>query len=73
MRELQKRPGCDYESILRQKAGEPDLEKVQMAAFEQAKLVKKDKKDVVSGAIVNMPSSFTKPLDYSIELLIRTD
>jgi hypothetical protein len=28
MRELPKRPGCEYESILRQKAGEPDLEKV---------------------------------------------
>ncbi len=73
MRELQKRPGCEYESILRQKAGEPDLEKAQMAAMEQAKLLKKDKKEVASGAIVNMPSSFTKPLDYSIELLIRTD
>jgi hypothetical protein len=44
-----------------------------MAAMEQAKLLKKDKKEVASGAIVNMPSSFTKPLYYSIELLIRTD
>ena len=26
------RPGCDYESIKRQMAGEPDLEKVQMEA-----------------------------------------
>jgi hypothetical protein len=44
-----------------------------MAAMEQAKLLKKNTKEVASGAIVNMPSSFTKPLDYSIELLIRTD
>jgi hypothetical protein len=28
---------------------------------------------LVSGAIVAMPSTFTKPLDYSISLLIRTD
>jgi len=26
------RPGCQYESNLRQIAGEPDLEKIQMAA-----------------------------------------
>ena len=44
-----------------------------MAAHEQAKLLKKDTKEVVSGAIVAMPKSFTKPLDYSISLLIRTD
>jgi hypothetical protein len=73
MRELPKRPGCEYESVFRQKAGEPDLEKTQMAAHEQAKLLKKDTKEVVSGAIVSMPKSFTKPLDYSISLLIRTD
>lgn len=26
------RPGCEYESIVRQRAGEPDLEKLQMEA-----------------------------------------
>lgn len=30
MRDLPNRPGCEYESTLRQKAGEPDLEKVQI-------------------------------------------
>ena len=35
------------------------------------KLLKSAKKDVVSGANVAMPSSFVKPLDYSIELLVR--
>ena len=73
MRELPKRPGCEYESVFRQRSGEPDLEKIQIAAHEEAKLLKKDKKDVVSGAIVSMPNSFTKPFDYSISLLIRTD
>lgn len=34
MRELPKRPGCEYESVFRQRCGEPDLEKVQMAAHE---------------------------------------
>ena len=33
--------------------------------------MRKDKKDVVSGAIVNMPKTFLKPLDYSIDLLVR--
>lgn len=55
MRELPKRPGCEYESVFKQRSGEPDLEKVQMAAHEQAKLLKKDKKEIVSGAIVAMP------------------
>lgn len=73
MRDLGYRPGCEYESILRQKAGEPDLEKVQMAAHEQQKVLKKEKKDVVSAAIVNMPKGFLKPLDYSVDLLIRSD
>lgn len=36
-------------------------------------LLKKDKKDIVSGAIVQMPSTFLKPLDYSVELVIRAD
>ena len=44
-----------------------------MAAHEQAKMLKADKKEVVSGAIVKMPSTFTKPLDYSVDLLIRSD
>ncbi len=73
MRDLPKRPGCEYESVFKQRSGEPDLEKVQIAAKEQAKLLKKDKKEIVSGAIVAMPSTFTKPLDYSISLLIRSD
>ena len=28
MRDHPKRPGCEYESVFRQRAGEPDLEKV---------------------------------------------
>ena len=28
MRDLPNRPGCEYESVLRQRAGEPDLEKL---------------------------------------------
>ena len=28
MRDLPNRPGCEYESVLRQRAGEPDLERV---------------------------------------------
>ena len=28
LREQPHRPGCEYESILRQRSGEPDLEKV---------------------------------------------
>jgi hypothetical protein len=35
-------------------------------------LLKQNKKDVVSKAIVPMPKSFIKPLDYSIDLLVRT-
>jgi hypothetical protein len=66
------RPGCEYESVLKQRRGEPELEKIQFAAFEQQKLLRKDKKDIVSGAIVNMPKTFLKPFDYSIDLLVRT-
>jgi len=33
-RDMPNRPGCEYESVLRQRAGEPDLESVQMAAHE---------------------------------------
>jgi len=29
-----KKPGCEYESVKRQMAGEPDLEKTQMKAHE---------------------------------------
>ena len=67
------RPGCEYESILRQRAGEPDLEKVQLAAHEQAELLKQEKKDAVSGAIVKMPGGFLKQVDYSVDLLLRPD
>jgi hypothetical protein len=65
------RPGCEYESILKQRRGEPELEKIQFAAYEQQKLLRKDKKDIVSGAIVNMPKTFLKPFDYSIDLLVK--
>jgi hypothetical protein len=34
------RPGCEYESQVRQIAGEPELEKIQMAAHEQMELLK---------------------------------
>ena len=33
-REKPNRPGCEYESIVKQRAGEPDLEKLQIAAHE---------------------------------------
>ena len=66
-----RKPGCEYESIKRQMGGEPDLEKVQKKAHEQMELLKQEKKDVVSGAIVNMPSGFMKPLHYSTDLLLK--
>lgn len=72
-REKPSRPGAEYESILRQRAGEPDLEKIQIAAHEEKALLKKDKKEIVSGAIVEMPETFLKPLEYSVELVIRAD
>jgi hypothetical protein len=72
-RDKQVRPGCQYESIVRQRAGEPDLEKTQMEAHEQMEMLKQEKKDVVSGAIVSMPQSFLKPLDYSVDLILRGD
>ena len=34
------RPGCQYESILRQIAGEPDLEKIQIQAHERMEMLK---------------------------------
>lgn len=58
---------------MRQRAGEPDLEKTQMEAHEQMEMLKQEKKDVVSGAIVSMPQSFLKPLDYSVDLVLRGD
>ena len=33
-REKPSRPGCEYESIIKQRSGEPDLEKLQIAAHE---------------------------------------
>lgn len=65
------RPGCEYESTLRQVFGEPDLEQTQMDAHAQMELLKQNKKDIVSKANVAMPSSFVKPLDYSVDLLVR--
>jgi len=35
-------------------------------------MLKQDKKDIVSGANVAMPSGFLKPLEYSIDLVMRT-
>ena len=35
-------------------------------------LLKKDKKDIVSGANVAMAGSFLKPIDYSVDLLVRS-
>lgn len=72
-RDQRKKPGCDYESIVRSRAGEPALEKIQKAAHEQMEMLKQDKKDIVSGAIVKMPQTFLKPFDYSSELLLRSD
>lgn len=66
------RPGCEYESQIRQVAGEPELEKTQMAAHEQMELLKQKEKDIVSGANVAMPKAFVKPFDFSIELVVRT-
>ena len=65
------RPGCQYESTLRQISGEPDLEKTQMNAHLQMEMLKQKTKDIVSKANVAMPNSFVKPLDYSIDLLVR--
>lgn len=65
------RPGCEYESALRQRCGEPDLEKAQVEANQQKELLKKPQKDIVSKANVAMPASFLKPLDYSVELLVQ--
>ena len=35
-------------------------------------MLKQQQKDIVSGANVAMPSGFLKPVDYSIDLLVRT-
>lgn len=66
-----KKPGCEYESVRRQMGGEPDLEKAQKRAHEQMELLKQEKKDVVSAAIVNMPQGFLKPCHYSTDLLLK--
>lgn len=58
---------------MRQRAGEPELEKIQKAAHEQAELLKQKKDGAVSGAIVKMPAGFLKPLDYNVDLLLRAD
>ena len=52
-------------------AGEPELEKIQMAAHEQMELLKQKEKDIVSGANVAKPEAFTKPFDFSIELVVK--
>ncbi len=39
-REQKVRPGCEYESIIRMRCGEPDLEKLQFQAHEQAEMLK---------------------------------
>lgn len=44
-----------------------------MEAHEEMELLKQEKKSVVSGAIVKMPESFLKPLDYSVDLVLRGD
>ena len=36
-------------------------------------MLKRDKKEVVSAAIVKMPQSFLKPFDYTVEKVIRSD
>ena len=72
-KEQKVRPGCEYESIIRMRSGEPELERIQFQAHEQAEMLKQDKKEIVSGAIVNMPQGFLKPVDYGVELLIRSD
>lgn len=72
-REKQSRPGCGYESVLRERSGEPDLEKVQVKAKELQRLQECDSKEIVSAAIVPMPNSFLKPLDYLSEKVIRAD
>ena len=43
-----------------------------MDAHIQMELLKQKTKDIVSGANVAMPSTFVKPIDYSIDLLVRT-
>jgi type VI protein secretion system component Hcp len=55
------------------RCGEPDLEKIQQLAHEQAEMLKQDKKEIVSGAIVKMPQTFLKPVDYSVTLLLKPE
>ena len=42
-----------------------------MQAHEQMELLKQNKKEIVSGANVAMVPTFLKPLNYSIDLLVR--
>lgn len=64
------RPGCEYESAIRQRSGEPDLERIQQKAHDVMEMLKTKTKEIVSGANVAMVSSFLKPLDFSVELLV---
>jgi hypothetical protein len=43
-----------------------------MDAHLQMEMLKQKTKDIVSKANVAMPASFVKPLDYSIDLLVRS-
>ena len=43
-----------------------------MQAHEQMELLKQNEKEIVSGANVAMVPTFLKPLDYSVNLLVRT-
>jgi len=43
-----------------------------MAAHDKMEMLKLNKKEIVSGSNVAMPGGFLKPVDYSIDLLVRT-
>ena len=75
------RPGCEYESAIRNRAGEPDLEELQMAArdrlvdalaaaHDNMEEPEQKTKDNVSGANIAMPGAFLKPIDASVELIL---
>jgi hypothetical protein len=51
-------------------SGNPDLETMQLEAHKQQERVKAPSKEIVSGAIIRMPATFLKPLNYSVNLLI---
>ena len=63
------RPGCENESILRQKAGETDLEILNLKA-QYPQLDAIFPKEGFIAAIIYMPTSFIKPLNYQTEMLI---